>query len=124
MKTLALLFPQTDATSRKWLRKICKLNQLDSGLLKVGSLKADDRQIERFHYWRDRLVVLKQVFDDAEPRGLSQWWYDRRRGVQWYTFWLAALILILAVVFGVIQSIEGALQVYKAFVPTTNHRSE
>lgn len=118
MRTLTLLFPQSDLDCRKWVRKLCRAEVLDSGLLRCGNLRADSRQIENFYYWRDRLTVLKQVFDDAEPKTMSQWWYDRRKYVRWYTFWLAVFILILTVLFGLIQCIEGGLQVYKAFVPT------
>jgi ABC-type Fe3+ transport system permease subunit len=59
--------------------------------------------------------MLKDVFDEAEPRSLAQLWYDRRKRVQWYTFWVAVLVFVLAVFFGLVQSIEGALQVYLAF---------
>lgn len=90
-------------------------NSLDMQLTRLGYLKTDDRQIERFRFWHDRLVVLKQVFDEATPKTLSQWWYDRRNGVQWYTFWVAAIVLGLTLVFGLIQSLEGALQVYGTF---------
>jgi hypothetical protein len=48
---------------------------------------------------------------------LYQWWYDRRRRVQWYTFWVAALVLFLTVFFGLIQCVEGGLQAWKAFNP-------
>jgi hypothetical protein len=78
----------------------------------------DDRRIEKFEFWQERLVILKQAFDEAEPRTIMQWWCDRRRRVQWYTFWVAGLILLLTILFGVIQCIEGGLQVYKAFVPS------
>lgn len=59
--------------------------------------------------------MLKQVFDEAHPRTLAQWWHDRRNGVQWYTFWVAVLVLVLTILFGLIQSIEGGLQVYASF---------
>jgi hypothetical protein len=80
-------------------------------------LDAKSRQIEQFRFWRDRLVILKEAFDDATPRTLSQWWYDRRNGVQWYTFWVAVLVLVLTILFGLVQCIEGGLQVYKAYHP-------
>jgi hypothetical protein len=92
-------------------------SNLDSKAVKCGRLKAKDRQIENFGYWHDRLVILKQFFDEAEPSTLSQWWCDRRKKVQWYTFWVAALVLALTIFFGLIQCVEGALQVYKAFYP-------
>ena len=90
-------------------------SSFDTQLTLLGYLKTDDRQIERFRFWHDRLVVLKQVFDEATPQTLRQWWYDRRNGVQWYTFWVAAVVLGLTLVFGLIQSLEGALQVYGTF---------
>ncbi|KAK8086115.1 hypothetical protein PG994_001089 [Apiospora phragmitis] len=56
--------------------------------------------------------------DDATPRTIAQWWHDRRNGVQWYTFWVAILVLILTTLLGVVQCVESALQVYKAYVPS------
>lgn len=111
-RTLSLLFPQTDAEIRNWCRK---RPYFDSQLMSCGHLKTDDRQIEKFLHWHDRLVVLKQLFDEATPRTLSQWWYDRRNGVQWYTFWVAILVLALTLIFGLIQCITGIMQVYAAF---------
>src|ERR1700743_985159 len=118
LRTLALLFPQSDKEVTKWLSKLSPSLCLDSRLGFCGHLKADDRQIENFKFWHDRLVILKQVFDESSPRTLSQWWCDRRNGVQWYTFWVAILILMLTIFFGMVQCIEGALQVYKAYYPT------
>ncbi|KAF2251726.1 hypothetical protein BU26DRAFT_242284 [Trematosphaeria pertusa] len=115
LRTLALLFPQTDTPTRKWLRRVIPMLSLDPQLLLCGHLKTDDRQIENFTYWHDRLVVLKQVFDEATPQNMSQWWHDRRNGVQWYTFWVAITVLGLTLLFGLIQSVEGAMQVYGTF---------
>ena len=115
LRTLSLLFPQSDSSFTRWYRRWPMASSLDTQLTRLGYLKTDDRQIERFRFWHDRLVVLKQVFDEATPQTLSQWWYDRRNGVQWYTFWVAAVVLSLTLVFGLIQSLEGALQVYGTF---------
>ena len=115
LRTLALLFPQSDPAIRNWYRQLPAPFSLDPQLMLCGHLKTDDRQIENFTYWHDRLVVLKQVFDEATPQTLSQWWHDRRNGVQWYTFWIAIVVLGFTLFFGLIQSIEGALQVYGTF---------
>lgn len=131
LKTLALLFPQREylksgrASSHKraWLRKHRQVysrdysGTVDERLTRCGNLTTSDRQIKQFLFWRDRLVVLKQAYDESTPRAMSQWWYDRRNGVQWYTFWVAVLVLFLTVAFGLVQCIEGALQVYKAYNP-------
>lgn len=115
LQTLALLFPSGDSVTRRWFYRAPESKRLDGCLSECGQLSTDNRQIERFHFWRDRLVTLKQVFDEAQPKTLSQWWHDRRNGVQWYTFWVAVVVLALTVVFGFIQSVEGALQVYASF---------
>jgi hypothetical protein len=57
---------------------------------------------------------LKQIFDESRHVKLSQWCYDRRDGFLWYTFSVAVFVLLLTVFFGLVQSIEGALQVYNA----------
>jgi hypothetical protein len=89
--------------------------KVDPRLNLCGSLQVEDRQIERFVFWRDRLVVLKQAFDDATPKTISQWWHDRRNSVRWYTFWVAVLVFLVTTFLGAIQSIEGALQVYVSY---------
>ncbi|EDU48848.1 conserved hypothetical protein [Pyrenophora tritici-repentis Pt-1C-BFP] len=115
LRTLALLFPQSDTATRDYCRELQASYDIDPQLALCGHLKTDDRQIEKFIYWHDRLVVLKQAFDEATPRTLAQWWYDRRNGVQWYTFWVAISVVALTLLFGFIQSVEGALQVYGTF---------
>ena len=119
--TLSLLLPEHDKDVEIWferqqagVRKRRKLH-LDPLARECGQLKVQSRRIENFKYWHDRLVILKQVFDEAEPSSIRQWWCDRRRRVQWYTFWVAALVLALTILFGIIQSVEGALQVYLAY---------
>lgn len=82
LQTLALLFPSSDVETRKWFSKLSGA-ELDKRAIQCGQLKTDHRQTEKFKFWNDRLVVLKQVFDEAQPKSLSQWWHDRRNGVQW-----------------------------------------
>ncbi|KAJ3496222.1 hypothetical protein NLG97_g2815 [Lecanicillium saksenae] len=115
LRTLALLIPSSDPATRKWFTKLPNYQSLDKRCVRYRRLKTDDRQLEKFPFWRERLLMLKQVFDEAQPQSLSQWWYDRRNGVQWYTFWVAILVLTLTIVFGLIQSVEGGLQVYASF---------
>lgn len=119
LRTIALLFPQSERPVQNWFQSFCSSQEttIDLRLLKCGQLRSDDRQMKNFRFWHDRLVILKQVYDEAEPGNISQWWYDRRNGVQWYTFWVAVLVLVLTIVFGLVQSVEGALQVYKAYHP-------
>ncbi|KAE8446415.1 hypothetical protein EG329_012020 [Mollisiaceae sp. DMI_Dod_QoI] len=123
LSTLALLLPEHNKDVKAWFKKQQKIVRkrrrlpLDPLARECGQLKKSERQIDKFVYWYDRLVILKQVFDEAEPSTIKQWWNDRRKKVQWYTFWVAALVLGLTILFGLIQCIEGAMQVYKAFNP-------
>jgi hypothetical protein len=112
---LALLFPALPTANKGTKKWLSNFPNIDHRVNQCGHLKTDDRQIERFLFRHDRLVSLKQVFDEAQPKTLSQWWYDRRNGVQWYTFWVAILVLAFTLLFGLIQCIEGAMQVYIAY---------
>ncbi|KAF7933211.1 hypothetical protein EAE99_003096 [Botrytis elliptica] len=115
VRSLALLFPQNDKDCRRWFKKVSTSHRLDKKAIQCGRLRAEDRRIKNFPYWGERLSTLKELFDEAEPGTIKQWWFDRRKRVQWYTFWVAIWVLFLTVIFGIIQSVEGALQVYKAF---------
>lgn len=112
--TISLLIPASDSRSRNWFKTKRKGLSLDSKAGLYNALNASARRIERFHYWRDRLVILKQAFDDSEPNGIASWWYDERKKVQWYTFWVAAAVLLLTIVFGLIQSASGVVQTWDA----------
>lgn len=111
LTTLALLCPKSDKETRRWAKRYSGPEALDHQLLNCGRAK---RHIGDYHYWHDRLVVLKEDFDDSRPSNIMQLWYDRRDASQWYPLWIA---IILTSLFGLAQSIEGALQVYKAFNP-------
>lgn len=123
LQTLALLLPRRDTQVSRWFRQQQNLkelqNRVDREAASERRLKAAERQISKFTYWHDRLVILKQAFDESQPKNLRQWWNDRRNPVQWYNFWLAvALIVGLTIFFGVVSSVEGGIQVYKAYYPS------
>lgn len=122
LDTLALLFPTSDREMQKWFRRVSRSAQalivLDSKLTKCGQLRQEKRHIEHFKFWHDRLVILKQEFDQSNPATISQWWVDRRDRVQWYTFWTAVLVIFLTIFFGMAQTVLSALQVYKTYYPT------
>ncbi|KAK4448767.1 hypothetical protein QBC34DRAFT_380997 [Podospora aff. communis PSN243] len=113
LRTLSLLFPQNDAKTKGWMSS--QAGDMDPELRRCGALRAHDRRFDKFAVWHDRLVILKQVFDEARPETIPQWWRDRRDRVQWYTFWVAIWVLGLTVLFGLIQSVEGAVQIYATY---------
>ncbi|KAL4881187.1 hypothetical protein BJY04DRAFT_207607 [Aspergillus karnatakaensis] len=119
MQTLGLLFPKYDIATIKWFRVQDRTvgNSLDPQVIGYAPIEASQRTTASFHFWAERLAILNSTYDAAEPRTLGQWWADRRNPVQWATFWTAALVLALTIFFGIVQSVEGALQVYKAYHP-------
>jgi hypothetical protein len=113
LQTLALLLPAHDQDCKKWFQKKHTKLRLDPTAITYGQLKLDERQIARFKYWHDRLVVVKQFFDESKPRTFKQWWFDDRKRVQW--FWVAILLVVSTILFGIIQCIEGGWQIWKAY---------
>ncbi|KAL4885453.1 hypothetical protein BJY04DRAFT_230987 [Aspergillus karnatakaensis] len=111
LATLALLFPQGDKSVQRWYRKQDDPEELDDNVLRCG---VANRKLGDFKYWHERLVILKTEFDETRPSTIAQWWNDRRDGSQWYPLWVA---ISLTVFFGLVQSVTGVLQVYKAYHP-------
>lgn len=118
-RTLDLLLPWEHKKTRYWYQKSAWDKGLDNTACQNGNrLTSRARSIDNFHFWRDRLTILKMTYDELEPDSVTHFWRDKRRPVQWATFWVAVLVLILTVFFGTVQCIEGAIQVYKAYHPS------
>jgi hypothetical protein len=58
------------------------------------------RRVGDYNFWKERLLILENEFNNAEPRALVYWWRDKRKRKEWYTFFLAVWALALAVLFG------------------------
>lgn len=79
--------------------------------IRTSPLEPRERDIRNFHYWHDRIVVLKQVFDEAPgTNSLAQLWHDRRNSRQWYTFWSVLLFGLLAVSLGFAEVVLASIQ--------------
>lgn len=118
LQTLALLIPRANRECKRWFEKVHNQNgaDLDKAAGDVELLPWA-RSPEKYKYWGQRLTVIRDAYDASEPKDLGQWWHDRRRKVQWYTFWVAILVLVLTIIFGLIQSVTGVMQVYYATHP-------
>lgn len=110
-ETIALLFPISDLRGRRWMRRLQRRDNVD---IESGLLPQAPRDIQHYQYWGNRLLILKEAYDQKEPENVTQWIFDRRKPNQRYTFWIAICALLLALVFGLIQSIAGILQVIYA----------
>ena len=119
VRSLALLLPSINGQPNKWFQRKQQEYQrrqerLDTRAGLCGHLNAAARQIDNFKYWRDRITILKQAFDDAEPRSISSLWYDDRKKIQWYIFWVTVLVFLLTMFFGMIQSVSGIVQAWSS----------
>lgn len=112
IRSISLLIPPVLGEPNPWFQQQRKKHLIDAQAGVCDRLNSSERQIEKFAYWRDRLVLLKRTFDDAEPRNVSQLWWDDRKKTQWFTFWVAVLVFIMTVFFGVVQSVAGIVQAW------------
>lgn len=113
-RTLSLVLPIADDKTKSWLKSEQRKTKLDPVIASCPHLPAAQRHIKNFPFWGDRLVIIKDVYDEHQPRGISQMWRDNRNQVQWWTFWIAIVVFLLTVT----ACVEGALQVYKAYHPS------
>jgi len=107
--SLNLLFPHWDPLTEDFMRQHEQSFHLDGPFDDSHPLHLSD-----FDHWRNRLLELHQIFH-APPVGWTQIWADRRNPLQWYTFWIAIIILVLTIVFGVISSVTAIIQTYIAY---------
>ena len=112
IRSISLLIPPILGEPNPWFQQQRKKHLIDAQAGVCDRLNSSERQIEKFAYWRDRLVLLKRTFDDAEPRNISQLWWDDRKKTQWFTFWVAVLVFIMTVFFGIVQSVAGIVQAW------------
>ncbi|KAL9102264.1 MAG: hypothetical protein Q9163_002574 [Psora crenata] len=112
LRTISLLLPPRLGEPNPWSQVERQRYKLDAHISVYKRLNGSERQINRFTYWRDRLVLLKRTFDDAEPRTISQLYHDDRKKTQWFTFWVAVLVFIITLFFGVIQSVASIIQAW------------
>jgi hypothetical protein len=125
LDTLALLFPESDRKTKRWLSNKARASPssalIDRELIKCGHFPVGhrSRRLERFQFWRDRLVLLKEAVEDARPTTtvLVEALKDSRKSERWLSSWIAIVAIGLTLFFGLVQSVEGAVQVYKAYHP-------
>ena len=93
LRTLALLLPTHDSATRKWFLPHLTKFRLDPAALTCGQLKLEDRQIDHFKFWHDRLVVLKSI-STIRSRGRSSngglMTESVCNGFGWLYYWLFA----------------------------------
>lgn len=111
MLTLQLLFPPNDLESLRYLKK-----KTSRCFPEVHVKVPEQVYLSDFSYWHDRLSELLSesqapptTFDSTWPT-LRLLWNDRRNPHQWWTFWFAATILLLTLIFGIITVVATCMQ--------------
>ncbi|KAH6868437.1 hypothetical protein BKA58DRAFT_402807 [Alternaria rosae] len=137
LNTLAILLPEPDRSTKRWMLHFCRAHAritVDSELAKCGHfpIRHPSRRYEQLRFWRDRLIVLEEVVEDAMPPS-SQLLSSLQKSNQqlsnsllkamnsksdrWINSWFAIVAIAVTLFFGLVQSIEGAMQLYKAYHP-------
>ena len=100
LSSISLFLPRSVPQCDSWLRTRVSKQGLDPGLrnLDVASKKVVD-----YDFWREDLVTIAEAFDRHEPSTLSEWIHDRRKRVQWWTFWIAAVAFTITIFLGLLQ---------------------
>lgn len=128
LDTLTLLLPGKDRKTRRWLENEFANHPLqictDRGLLQCGYFKPGHpkRCLKHYRFWGERLDALRDAVEEATPpsKALLKALKDRKKGDTWLNSWVAIVAIGLTLFFGLVQSIEGAIQVYKAYHPETD----
>jgi hypothetical protein len=64
-------------------------------------------------FWSNHFEIIHNAFQRSKPSSPRQWFHDNRDGSQYYASFFAAAAIILTLLFGLIQSVTGILQVIK-----------
>ncbi|KAK0611215.1 hypothetical protein B0T14DRAFT_607352 [Immersiella caudata] len=91
--TLNLLFPQWDSATQTLLKK---QGQIFHEMAPFAGPRRLD--VDKFVFWKDRLADLYEEIYLAPPDTWRQLWIDRRNPHQYYTFWIALVVLLLSLV--------------------------
>ena len=94
---------------------------LDRKLLDCVAVRPEKMNLKHFKYWRDRLEVLQDAYEVSDPALAAQRVLrDQKKEEHWVNPRVVMVVVGLILFFGLVQSIEGALQVYKAYHPTVH----
>lgn len=116
--TFDLLFPVSENRLVRRRQRLSEKNFVD---LEVGNLGTQtgepDRQLNTYQYWGRRLAIIDDKYQSSKPGRLKQWYYDRRDANSFTMFWFTLSAFVLAVIFGLISSVTGIMQTWKAYHP-------
>ncbi|KAF8535849.1 hypothetical protein BDD12DRAFT_750519 [Trichophaea hybrida] len=111
-QTLSLIFPCWDADTTAYLNQLKKGNNIDVDSL-LGNVTLMPRRFysSDFEFYGVRLEDLRDALNSKQPFSIRQLWFDRRNRQAWCTLWVAVVVFILTIIFGVISSVTSIMQV-------------
>ncbi|KAF2117069.1 hypothetical protein BDV96DRAFT_571493 [Lophiotrema nucula] len=118
LQTLVLLFPDSEKDTRKFCREEGIIGRMHHWIGEENFLGNELLNLNHYKYWQNRLAYLKEAFDHSSSGTVKWLWRDKRNPDRWFNSWIAIAAVALIVFFGLVQSIEGAIQVYEAYHPT------
>lgn len=133
LRTLNLLFPQLDQKSRFLLQQDVSSKGLDPRLLvpfqpyhgyhetpRDVLLPETVRDLyERFPHWGDRLYLLWKEAEDPTPITAMGKWSDSNKSPR-FMYWAGVIAVSIAIFFGIVATVLGALQVWISYCSWTN----
>jgi hypothetical protein len=106
---MRLFFPVEGHKTRQRTRRIEKQDGVD-----LEARMVDDR-VERelgcYPYYGHRLKIIQAKYDESKPRDLKQFWFDRRKRVEWLGLLIAIVSFVVTAVFTIISAVTGIVQV-------------
>ncbi|KAF8243153.1 hypothetical protein K440DRAFT_637770 [Wilcoxina mikolae CBS 423.85] len=111
-QTLNLIFPAWDADSTAYLRRLKKESgvDLDPSFGNVAHMPYTFSP-SSFQFYGTRLEALKEALSSTKKVSTKQLWFDRRNRQAWCTLWVAVVVFVLTVIFGIISSVTSIMQV-------------
>lgn len=111
-RTFSLLFPPANFETSRRVRRISKREGVD---IEAAIQHHASFDLNNYPFWQERLRHVQHAYDKAKPKRIAQWYYDRRDRVEWSTFWIAVVVFLLTLFFGIISSVTSIMQVYASF---------
>ena len=102
IQSLDLLFPHWDFRTNKLLK------EHGQSFHQMGPFPSSRKlNLCDFEHWHDHLAELYEEVYCCPPASWAQLWADRRNPQQWYTFWIALLILLLTIITTLVSIVQA-----------------
>lgn len=108
LNTIKLILPVTRPDCNAWIGKVAESYSIDPNISLREGITLNS---VNFLHWGYRLATLSEIFDRSIPSTFTQFWFDRRDMSKWWGFWMIVITVFLTVLFGLIQSVAGIMQV-------------